>query len=250
MNELIDKLNNYIKSIDRLIKEITKGSNKQITSSEDKQIIQAHIYSWINNFRLLILNVNKSLNLEEINKISSDIIKKSFTTPTRSLIVDKLKLFKKLLCDLISSEDFLFKNNNKLNTLPDFSSFNKDTNIQKLLTDRWIECEICVENKANLAAIVMIGGLIEALLLAKINQLTDKSIVTKSTSAPRDKHGKTLQFNDWTLKNYIEVAYDLKWITSSVKDLIIILRDYRNYIHPYKEFTKSKNFNDSDIEII
>jgi hypothetical protein len=42
---------------------------------------------------------------------------------------------------------------------------------------------------------------------------------------------------EWGLKNYIDVAHELGWITKTTKDIGEIVRDYRNYIHPQKEFS-------------
>jgi hypothetical protein len=37
------------------------------------------------------------------------------------------------------------------------------------------------------------------------------------------------------LAPYIDVGHDLGWISRSAKDIAIVLRDYRNYVHPEKE---------------
>jgi len=34
---------------------------------------------------------------------------------------------------------------------------------------------------------------------------------------------------------YIDVGHELTWISNSAKHVAVILRDYRNYIHPEKE---------------
>jgi hypothetical protein len=84
----------------------------------------------------------------------------------------------------------------------------------------------------------MMGGLLEGLLLAKINQLSDKAPVFKTAAAPVDsKTGKKLQLKEWGLKNYIDVAYELLWISRTTKDVGEVMRDYRNYIHPQKELS-------------
>src|SRR5437773_1848747 len=106
------------------------------------------------------------------------------------------------------------------------------TKMQTILTNRWYECVTCVEAGAPLAAVVMMGGLLEGLLLARINQLTDKSPVFKAASAPRDRTGTPLKLNEWGLKNYIDVAYEVGWISQTTKDVGEVVRDYRNYIHP------------------
>jgi hypothetical protein len=110
--------------------------------------------------------------------------------------------------------------------------------MQQILKRRWEEVQVCVIGKANLAATVMMGGLLESLLLARINGSPAKAAVFTATAAPRDKKtGKTLPLPDWKLIHMVEVAHELKWITKSAKDVGNVLRDFRNYIHPQKEFT-------------
>jgi hypothetical protein len=76
--------------------------------------------------------------------------------------------------------------------------------MQGILSKRWQECVICVKAGAPLAATVMMGGILEGLLLAKINQLADKSPVFTAIAAPKDKKiGKTLPLKEWGLKNFI-----------------------------------------------
>jgi len=38
-----------------------------------------------------------------------------------------------------------------------------------------------------------------------------------------------------SLAAYLDVGHELKWITRSGKDVGVVLRDYRNYVHPEKE---------------
>lgn len=39
------------------------------------------------------------------------------------------------------------------------------------------------------------------------------------------------------MRNYLDVAYELGWITRTTKDVGEVMRDYRNYIHPQKELS-------------
>jgi len=39
------------------------------------------------------------------------------------------------------------------------------------------------------------------------------------------------------LKNFIDVAHELGWISQSAKDVGVVLGEYRNYIHPQKELS-------------
>jgi len=82
------------------------------------------------------------------------------------------------------------------------------------------------------------GGLLEALFLAQVNRLQDKGPVFKAKAAPKDpKTSKTLPLNEWTLNSYIDVGAELNWITKPTKEVGIVLRNYRNFIHPERELS-------------
>jgi hypothetical protein len=110
--------------------------------------------------------------------------------------------------------------------------------MREILTRRWHECCKCVKADAHLAAIVMMGGFLEALFVARANKIkiSDKSSLINAKSAPKDKTtGRTMNYQDWMLDSYIKVAHELKWITESAKDTADVLKEYRNYVHPEKE---------------
>jgi hypothetical protein len=133
---------------------------------------------------------------------------------------------------------------------PTFESLVADPAMRRVLTRRWDECTRCVAAGAPLAATVMMGGLLEALLLARVHRLTDKSAVFGASSTPRDgKTGKPLMLQEWTLRHYIDVAHELSWISSSAKDLGEVVRDYRNYIHPHKELTHGVHIDHHDARL-
>lgn len=64
--------------------------------------------------------------------------------------------------------------------------------MQAILQRRWTECVICIAHGAPLAATVMIGGLLEGLLLARINRENNKAPIFTAAAAPKDKQNKTL----------------------------------------------------------
>jgi hypothetical protein len=120
---------------------------------------------------------------------------------------------------------------------PQFGSLISDARMLKILERRWSETLACMRANADLAATVMLGGLLEALFLARINALSNQTSVFTATKAPRDKAGKTKPLKEWGLKDFLDVANELGWIRQSAKDVGQVLRDYRNYIHPEKEFS-------------
>jgi hypothetical protein len=101
-----------------------------------------------------------------------------------------------------------------------------------------------------LAASVMMGGLLEGLLLARVNSYSDKTPIFTAATSPKDKQRRTLPLKDWTLHNYIEVAHELKWISQTVKDIGAVLRDYRNFIYPQKELSEKLVLSDGDAKIL
>jgi hypothetical protein len=119
---------------------------------------------------------------------------------------------------------------------PAFSTLAADAAMQAILERRWNECKRCIDAGAPLAATVMMGGLLEALLVSRANKLSDKSKMFKAAATPIDpKTKKPLDLRQWTLGPYIDVGHELRWISDSAKNVAVILRDYRNYIHPEKE---------------
>jgi hypothetical protein len=97
----------------------------------------------------------------------------------------------------------------------------------------------------------MMGGLVEALLLARVHREPNKSPIFGAKMAPQDKaSSKTLPLQDWTLRHYIDVAHELGWISRSAKDVSDVLRDYRNYIHPYKQVSHGIVIGDNDARLL
>ena len=119
--------------------------------------------------------------------------------------------------------------------------------MQDILARRWEETLLCMRGGAHLAATVMMGGLLEALLLARVNLETNKKPIFTAMSAPKDKaSGSTYPLKDWALRDYIDVSHELGWITKSAKDVGEVLRDWRNYIHPHKEHSHKVKLVKSD----
>lgn len=133
---------------------------------------------------------------------------------------------------------------------PDFSKLILDVAMQSILQKRWTECLVCISYGAPLAATVMVGGLLEGLLLARVNREPNKKAVSTASSAPKDRQGQPLSLRDWTLQDYIGVAHELGWITVAAKDVGVVLRDYRNYIHPQKELSHGVSLTTPDAQIL
>jgi len=114
-----------------------------------------------------------------------------------------------------------------------FNDLVDDPKLFKVLEFRWNEVEICSSNGAYLSTIILLGSILEGVLLFIVQKNPKESNMCKS--APKNKNGNVLKFKDWTLETLINVTHDCGWIGKDVKDFNIILRDYRNLVHPRKQ---------------
>lgn len=115
-----------------------------------------------------------------------------------------------------------------------------DTLVLDVLNQRLIEIEKSIKTGASLSAIIMCGSVLEGLLLGVA--LKNMKEFNQSPSSPKDKEtGKVLQFQDWTLNNFIDVAHNIGFLGLDVKKFSHSLRDFRNYIHPYQQMSSQFN---------
>lgn len=96
----------------------------------------------------------------------------------------------------------------------------------------------CIETECSLAAIFLSGSTIEGILLNVASNHPQK--FNQSNSAPKNKEGKVKPFHEWSLNNFIDVSFDLGVLKLDVYKYSHVLRDFRNFIHPYEQM--SKNF--------
>jgi hypothetical protein len=96
----------------------------------------------------------------------------------------------------------------------------------------------------------MMGGLLEGLLLARVHKEANQAPIFTAKAAPKDKNGTPLKLHKWMLADYIGVAHELSWISVAAKDVGVVLRDYRNYIHPHKELAHGVMLRPADALIL
>ncbi|MBC7877779.1 MAG: hypothetical protein H7Y59_11475 [Anaerolineales bacterium] len=248
----MDSIETAINQIESLKRVLKKGSSIQVRSQEEKSLIKATALSWFMSLRPeLKLDDSILLNVNEIYKFLLEACEKS---TSREVYFPKLKAVRegliKVRADNILSYEALSSKNDVSDNAPNFDLLIKDPKMIAILISRWDECIKCIKADAPLSATVMMGGMLEAILLAKINSLSDKTKVINSASAPIDKKtSKVLPLQEWTLRNYIDVAHEIGWVTQTAKDVGEVLRDYRNYIHPYKELSHGIKLVRGDAEL-
>ncbi len=217
------KYESTIKEINRIAKATLKikcfeYSNENITSDRAQLV-----YDWI----MSLANSGLSLN-EKIERCIYFIKQFELSKKTKD------KIFKELG---ISQEKNTKKNplNIKLN-LGHLRKINMEPMLVEILEKRLIEIEKCINSGAYLSSIIMMGSFLEGLLLA-ITSLDPKK-ANQAKTAPKNKNGKIKKFHEWKLQDFISVCHECGWIEVDVKDFSILLRDYRNMIHPYHQLRK------------
>ncbi|MBW1965024.1 MAG: hypothetical protein ACTSRS_22455 [Candidatus Helarchaeota archaeon] len=104
---------------------------------------------------------------------------------------------------------------------------------------RFDEINKCLSVNAPLSVIFLAGSTLEGILLGIASKYPKE--FNQSKSSPKDKEGKVKQFPNWTLSNYIDVAYDVGLLMKDVKKFSHSLRNFRNYIHPYEQMSSGFN---------
>lgn len=252
MAEAQQAIDSAIIEVERLRKILVKSSTAQIWSDDEKQTAKATALAYFNNHRKIIVPILGEDQIKEIDADYRVLIECSSRATVRSKYVTIAKSIRKRLMRLQSDHAVTLATGSTAipaltaDTPPIFASLVTDTKMQAILTNRWQECGKCVDAGAPLAAAVMMGGLLEGLLLARILQLVDKTPVVNAASAPKDGLGKTRKLNEWGLKDYIDVAHEIGWISKTTRDVGEVVRDYRNFIHPQREHSQGLSISVED----
>lgn len=118
-------------------------------------------------------------------------------------------------------------------------SIGLDGTITEILKLRINEIEKCLSADAPLSVIFLAGSTLEGVLLGVALKYPKE--FNQSKSSPKDKDGKVRQYPNWTLSNFIDVAYEVGLLAEDVKKYSHTLRDFRNYIHPYQQMSSRFN---------
>lgn len=197
--------------------------------------------AWFQKFQKFFTQVN--IKTEVYDKINSNytlLNKWSYSATSKSKY---LLLTKELKGNLVKLQTEIITNpnatiNQRDNNDENINSLQKlvhDAEMQQIIYCRYKEIKNCVRI-APLAATVMMGGLLEALFLARINKLPDKRIIFKQATTPIDqKTKKPKNLSEWTLSNFIDISFTMGWVRRAAKDVGVNIMEYRNLIHPEKQ---------------
>ena len=112
--------------------------------------------------------------------------------------------------------------------------------LKEELERRWREAQKCVHVEAFTSAVILMGSILEGLLLARAQ--APSSLAYQSSKAPKDRSGKALAIQDWTLSALIDVATDVGWVKTDRGKFSHALRESRNVVHPWQAVMIKANF--------
>ncbi|HWA76837.1 MAG TPA: hypothetical protein VG937_31100 [Polyangiaceae bacterium] len=227
---------------------VSKIKSIQVRNATDRDALKATALAWLQTHRPHVHEVD----LAAIDAPYRRILDCTAKLAARSTYLSALKAAKDALVEVrreIAAAP-LVPLLTGTDPPPRFAAFSADIGMQNILNRRWEEVQQCMTAGAYLAATVMMGGLLESLLLARINMEANKSPLYTAKNTPKDKAGKPLPLSEWKLVNMVGVSHDLGWVTKSAKDVGNVLRDFRNYIHPHKEHTDGITITSEDARML
>jgi len=256
MTDAQQEIESAIAEAERLRRTLRRGKGRQVSGDDERSIVRATVLTWFKTHRPLVVNVLNENLLKDIDNEYRNSLAATDKASLRTRHLDCLKRIKGQLAKLQSEHVVGLSiapstQQSTSDLSPQFSPLVTDPTMQKILANRWNECVKCVNAEAPLAATVMMGGLLEALLLARINQLSDKKPVFNAKSAPKDRQtGKASNLALWGLRDFIAVSHELQWISPTTRDVGNVMRDYRNYIHPQKEHSHGISISADDAKTL
>lgn len=236
MGDPYSELDDLVREVDKALNVLKRITSTQVRNAEHRDFFRATALSWFQRRRSTVAQDMPAEVVEAIDTPYRTILNATDKNSSKNTYVGAAKVAKRTLVEARTRALVTQPVARTADAVPKFAPLATDPVMQNILERRWDECRRCIEGGAPLAATVMMGGLLEALLVARANKLSDKSKLFKALATPIDpKTKKPLDLRQWMLGPYIDVGHELRWISNSAKNVAVILRDYRNYIHPEKE---------------
>jgi hypothetical protein len=251
--DLHSRIDDTINAVARARKVVAAGKSVQVSSAEERDLMKTVASLWYQKHRPEMVASADTTVLAAVDAPLKRVFDSAAKSAARTTYVASLKAARKALLKLRDSlpaspvvpAPILATTD----APPSFAPLASDQRMQQIMERRWAECVACLRGGAYLAAVVMMGGLLESLFVSKQNRLTDKTLLIKAIRAPQFK-GKTLPLQEWTLNHYIEVGNELGWIGEAAKRVSVVLRDYRNFVHPQAEYAQQINLVEQDARLL
>ncbi len=130
-----------------------------------------------------------------------------------------------------ASTDFLAKDFGQV----DLAALPRALTSQRVVEARLKEIDACLEAKAPLAVIFLVGSTLEGLLMELA--LANATEFAAASSAPKDR-GTVRPINYWRLSDLVAVSHALGILGADVFKFVDQVRNFRNYIHPRQQLAE------------
>lgn len=118
----------------------------------------------------------------------------------------------------------------------DLSQVPVELDLQSVIADRLQEVEVCFENGAYLAVVILCGSTLEGLLYEVAK--SHPAEYNRAKAAPvRD--GKVRPLPQWTLNELLNCSRELGLLGEDVTKFGHAVREFRNYIHPQQQVAET-----------
>lgn len=132
---------------------------------------------------------------------------------------------------IVSDEDIFLKQTFNVNV----DLLELDSVVTGIIKQRLSEVEKCVKFEVPLSAVFMIGSIMEGILLGVAVSFPRE--FNQASASPKNPDGSVKRFHEWTLNGFIDVATEIGILKKDVQKFSHVLRDFRNYIHPYSQMS-------------
>src|SRR5262245_43599230 len=153
---------------------VNKIKSTQVRGIDDVGMLKATVQTWFHTHRPIVAADASHVDLSIVDGIYMAVLGATAKHAAKSTYLTALKDAKGELiafraAALATPAPVL----NTVDLAPDVSPLAGNQEMRDILTRRWHECTKCVKAEAHLAAIVMMGGLLEALFVARANKMSD-----------------------------------------------------------------------------
>ena len=118
----------------------------------------------------------------------------------------------------------------------DLSQVPVELDLQSVIADRLQEVEVCFENGAYLAVVILCGSTLEGLLYEVAK--SHPADYSRAKAAPVHD-GKVRPFPQWTLNDLLNCSRELGLLGEDVAKFGHAVREFRNYIHPQQQVAEN-----------
>ncbi len=174
MDSPADVVDKALREVDLARKRVGGSKSKQITQSDMLDYLKSIGYAWFKSHRPGLQDKVPSTELSAVDAPYDRVLIATNKASARTTYVTALKDAKGALVSLRSVLLTSGAPPAGPSSPPDFTPLAADPAMREILNGRWQECQLCLQAGAHMAATVMMGGFLEALFVARANQLADK----------------------------------------------------------------------------